>query len=312
MKYFIPFFVFLIIFQTSHVFSFTENNFFDPPFKQIKAGVALVDIKCNEGKNLVYKYNRMRAACVTESTENRLISSGWATLRLGLPHTENIPRDLCNFYNGKWNDQFSECLQLENKLQCSLMGGQFSECESACRNDPKYPNVICTDNCVEVCDLIKSSYEIQSFEECAAAGNPVMESFPRQCSTSDGKHFVEIITNKPNLDSLDVQIRGEKQVRVGTTHTLEIQVLRGEIPIEGARVFLDIEDYGEDIIKEFKGFTNSNGILIFSWEIPQKFDDIETLIAVIDVTDDISSKTVSFQFQVYCLPGEKNCKVEGN
>ncbi len=32
---------------------------------------------------------------------------------------------------------------------------------------------------------------IDSFEKCAAAGNPVMESHPRQCRTSDGKNFVE-------------------------------------------------------------------------------------------------------------------------
>ena len=34
---------------------------------------------------------------------------------------------------------------------------------------------------------------IDSFEDCVAAGNPVMESYPRQCRTSDGKHFVEEI-----------------------------------------------------------------------------------------------------------------------
>jgi len=34
---------------------------------------------------------------------------------------------------------------------------------------------------------------IHSFEDCVAAGNPVMESHPRQCRTSDGKHFVEFI-----------------------------------------------------------------------------------------------------------------------
>lgn len=32
---------------------------------------------------------------------------------------------------------------------------------------------------------------IDSFEECVSAGNPVMESHPRQCRTIDGKHFVE-------------------------------------------------------------------------------------------------------------------------
>lgn len=37
--------------------------------------------------------------------------------------------------------------------------------------------------------------KITSFEECVAAGNPVMESYPRQCSTQDGKHFVEDISD---------------------------------------------------------------------------------------------------------------------
>ena len=31
------------------------------------------------------------------------------------------------------------------------------------------------------------------FEECIAEGNPAMESYPRQCRTIDGKHFVESI-----------------------------------------------------------------------------------------------------------------------
>ena len=48
------------------------------------------------------------------------------------------------------------------------------------------------------------------------------------------------------------------------------------------------------------------------WEIPKSFDDIETLLAYVDVTDNISAKTVLFKFQVYCLPDESGCKVEGN
>jgi len=35
--------------------------------------------------------------------------------------------------------------------------------------------------------------EINSFDECLTAGNPAMESYPRQCRTADGKHFVEQI-----------------------------------------------------------------------------------------------------------------------
>ena len=42
-------------------------------------------------------------------------------------------------------------------------------------------------------DMPSPISSIDSFEECAAAGNLVMESYPRQCRTSDGKHFVESI-----------------------------------------------------------------------------------------------------------------------
>jgi len=46
----------------------------------------------------------------------------------------------------------------------------------------------------------KDTDGIHSFEECAAAGNPVMESYPRQCRTADGKHFVEIIPGKEQCE----------------------------------------------------------------------------------------------------------------
>lgn len=36
---------------------------------------------------------------------------------------------------------------------------------------------------------------VANFEECAAAGNPVMESYPRQCRTEDGRIFVEEISD---------------------------------------------------------------------------------------------------------------------
>jgi hypothetical protein len=39
--------------------------------------------------------------------------------------------------------------------------------------------------------------EITSFEECAAAGFPIMESYPEQCRTPDGKHFVREVPEEP-------------------------------------------------------------------------------------------------------------------
>lgn len=44
--------------------------------------------------------------------------------------------------------------------------------------------------------------QINSFEECVAAGNAVMESYPRQCNTPDGKHFVENVGNANEVSDL--------------------------------------------------------------------------------------------------------------
>jgi len=54
----------------------------------------------------------------------------------------------------------------------------------------------------------QKSSEISSFEECVAAGNPVMESYPRQCRTQDGNLFVE-------------ELSPGEQDRISGRHTLE-------------------------------------------------------------------------------------------
>lgn len=41
----------------------------------------------------------------------------------------------------------------------------------------------------------KSESVVTSFEECVSAGNAVMESYPRQCMSKDGKNFTEFIGN---------------------------------------------------------------------------------------------------------------------
>lgn len=40
----------------------------------------------------------------------------------------------------------------------------------------------------------KEQKEILSFEDCLTAGYPIMESYPRQCKTPDGRTFAEEIT----------------------------------------------------------------------------------------------------------------------
>lgn len=40
---------------------------------------------------------------------------------------------------------------------------------------------------------------VMSFDTCAAAGYPVMESYPRQCKTPDGRTYAEEIAQKPTF-----------------------------------------------------------------------------------------------------------------
>ncbi|KKW11315.1 MAG: hypothetical protein UY50_C0016G0007 [Parcubacteria group bacterium GW2011_GWA2_49_9] len=48
----------------------------------------------------------------------------------------------------------------------------------------------------------KNSVLVSTFSECADAGNPVMESYPRQCRTKDGQTFKEDIGNELEKDDL--------------------------------------------------------------------------------------------------------------
>ena len=121
-----------------------------------------------------------------------------------------------------------------------------------------------------------------------------------------------VTISEKTTSQLQVKITGEEMVRRGTTHTINVHVSDGTYPIQGAKVTLVIEDYGEDIIREFDGFTNQSGYFVFSWEIPKSFDDYETLLAFISVSGNGSSQTQIFKFTIYCLPGEANCEVEGN
>jgi len=40
------------------------------------------------------------------------------------------------------------------------------------------------------------TFNINNFEECVSAGYPVLESYPRQCKTPEGKTFTEDIGNE--------------------------------------------------------------------------------------------------------------------
>lgn len=118
---------------------------------------------------------------------------------------------------------------------------------------------------------------------------------------------LESVASKIRTD-FDVAVNGHKAVRRGTTQDITVYVSNAAGAIEGATVSVRVEDYGKDILEEFEGITNSNGIYNISWELSKDFDDIETFLVFVDVTDGISSKTKLFSFQVYCLCGEPNCR----
>ncbi|MBR9681297.1 MAG: hypothetical protein GOV00_00685 [Candidatus Altiarchaeota archaeon] len=51
--------------------------------------------------------------------------------------------------------------------------------------------------------LTKQGPEATNFEECVAAGNPVMESYPRQCRTPEGTTFVEQVSVQNHAETSD-------------------------------------------------------------------------------------------------------------
>ncbi len=65
---------------------------------------------------------------------------------------------------------------------------------------------------------VKEEKTITSFAECAAAGNPVMESYPRQCR-SGGKTFVEELPNPVGGGLATI-------VQLGETFTLDVGKFR--------------------------------------------------------------------------------------
>ena len=106
------------------------------PLKQIKNGVALIDVQCRDDKIPVYKYDRLFVACVYEETGPELWTRGWSTSteRLLFP-SDNVSHALCNNYDGKWHPEYEGC-RGDNiaDLQCSLMGGEFVDELKICYN----------------------------------------------------------------------------------------------------------------------------------------------------------------------------------
>jgi len=139
------------------------------PLKQIKNGVALVDVQCSDGKVPAIRYDKMRVACVSLDTESKLMMRGWATMRLAMPG-DNISHALCNNYEGKWHQEYFGCRDITD-FQCSLMGGELVDNLSICYNG------ICPDKLYSLCVTNPNLY-IQY-------PNETEDDFRNRCGPSD-------------------------------------------------------------------------------------------------------------------------------
>jgi len=66
--------------------------------------------------------------------------------------------------------------------------------------------------------------DITTFEECVAAGNPVMESYPRQCR-AQGQTFVEEVPGEPKVGTENPAVLAVKAYANETLGADEIAVL---------------------------------------------------------------------------------------
>ena len=69
----------------------------------------------------------------------------------GCHHAEKDLAQLCADNSGNWVVEFNECESGNQNGWCEEAGGEFQECESACRNNPEA--TICTMQCVQVCQF---------------------------------------------------------------------------------------------------------------------------------------------------------------
>lgn len=119
--------------------------------------------------------------------------------------------------------------------------------------------------------------------------------------------IIEFSGGHAGRDGMDVTVEGHKAVRRGTPQDVTVHVTNIQGPIDGATVFVRVEDHSKTVFEEFEGRTDSNGRYTVSWRISHDFANLKTFLVYVDVTDGFSSSTKMFSFQTYCLCGEPNC-----
>ena len=130
--------------------------------------------------------------------------------------------------------------------------------------------------------------EVNNFEECLAQGYPILESYPRQCKTPDGKTFVEDIGNelekqnlirvqnpRPNtLVQSPLKIEGEARGYWFFEASFPIRLIDGNNRELGSGIAQALSDWmTEDFVPfevtlEFQPSTTKKGTLILEKDNP--------------------------------------------
>ena len=105
-----------------------------------------ITFPCDEGKCTITE--KFGNRCVAESAGAKNIKP--INIDDEVINDNQNTYDLCTEKGGIPLRDFNECEKI-TKNDCKSLGGEFLECESACRNLPYDPEIACIEVCVEVC-----------------------------------------------------------------------------------------------------------------------------------------------------------------
>ncbi|KFM18400.1 peptidyl-arginine deiminase protein [Marine Group I thaumarchaeote SCGC AAA799-P11] len=139
--------------------AFNEKH--PPPLKQVKFGIPLHEIQCNDERTLIWQKDTLKPACVFHESE-LIFERHWAKMRIGLPAEEITQEKLCLWYADEMPKYLAPyCAQdfVENELLCIDGRGMIvnEDCEIIGKYDPSTGLPIVENK--EQCDMLDGSWD---------------------------------------------------------------------------------------------------------------------------------------------------------